>query len=207
VPARPGGALASARFRGLANGCADCHEDPHRGRLAPAACADCHSPTEWDRTAFDHDRVFVLDGNHRKLDCAACHRTKEFRVKSRSCEGCHDDVAGDQAGRGTGAADPLPADPHRGKVGCADCHFPSGATRRLPAMAAACTKCHAPSYAGLLVDRMGRVAREMAEIDLAPALTPKERGQAARLARIARHDYVPAERRLRRLAAGGKEGE
>lgn len=201
VPAA-GAAPASATFRGLSTACADCHEDPHRGRFEGESCARCHSPTDWDRTTFDHDAVFAIDGNHRPLDCAACHGTKEFRVKSRSCEGCHEDVAADLAG-----AEGMPPDPHAGKVSCAECHDPSGSTRSLPAMAAACTKCHAESYARLLVDRTGRVNRALATLAASPDATEEERAEAARLARAASHDYVPAERRLSRLAAGGKEDE
>lgn len=95
--------------------CADCHRDPHGGRLGPT-CSTCHTPTAWsqvDRTGFDHSRTrFPLTGLHRNLACAACHsdsRPAARQLAFGSCADCH-------------------ADPHQGRLGsaCASCHDTSG---------------------------------------------------------------------------------
>ena len=47
--------------------CADCHTDPHDGKLGPK-CADCHSTAGFkviDKNRFDHDRTkYPLTGKH-----------------------------------------------------------------------------------------------------------------------------------------------
>lgn len=115
-----GGALAAADpsflvFRGIEHdSCADCHRDPHQGRLG-ASCASCHATDDFrrvDRAAFDHDRTrFPLAGEHRSVACSSCHAggATGKRLAFGSCSDCH-------------------RDPHQGRLGgaCADCHDPSG---------------------------------------------------------------------------------
>ena len=95
-----GGALA---FTGRPTDCTGCHKDPHEGRFARNGrtdCARCHQPTQWIRVVnFDHDRetTFKLEGAHRTVPCAGCHRQRtadgRFIMKyagiGRKCADCH----------------------------------------------------------------------------------------------------------------------
>ncbi|HSL70013.1 MAG TPA: hypothetical protein VK864_07200 [Longimicrobiales bacterium] len=61
--------------------CADCHRDPHAGKMT-GACSSCHSTAGWQRidaakveSKFDHSRTrFALHGAHARADCALCHQ-------------------------------------------------------------------------------------------------------------------------------------
>lgn len=60
--------------------CADCHRDPHAGRMG-GSCRECHVTAGWPRIngarfarEFDHNSTgFALAGAHRQLECAFCH--------------------------------------------------------------------------------------------------------------------------------------
>ncbi len=117
------------RYRGTATACADCHQDPHRGRLG-RDCAACHTTADWqkvDRTRFNHDLTrFPLRGLHTRVDCAGCHRDggASFRI-----------------------ADVVTLAPVSGDVRCATCHADvhAGQFRDREAPAAnggACSECH-----------------------------------------------------------------
>lgn len=83
--------------------CADCHADAHAGQFEVAGrtdCASCHKDTHsFRRLAFDHDwdSRFPLEGAHRALDCAACHRPTRigtqqvvrYRPMGTACTDCH----------------------------------------------------------------------------------------------------------------------
>jgi hypothetical protein len=67
-------------------GCADCHVDAHRGRLATqttggplAACTSCHDAGHFRPSTIDvtlHAKLgFQLDGAHGAVPCIACHAT------------------------------------------------------------------------------------------------------------------------------------
>ncbi len=101
---RPAGQpTAPARFAGLPTSCAaaGCHEDPHRGQFADrprgGACTTCHTETAWSALTFDHQRDtdWPLDGAHRAVRCAACHKpqgapaTVRYRPLPHRCEDCH----------------------------------------------------------------------------------------------------------------------
>ncbi len=100
----------------MAIDCASCHQDPHRGQMAPRACSECHGEDAWHpASGFDHDRTdFPLDGRHASVDCARCHATEtddvgetwvRYSDTATACADCHQD-------------------PHRGRLGrdCAACH-------------------------------------------------------------------------------------
>ena len=101
--------------------CADCHTDPHAGKLGPK-CADCHTTAGFkviDKNRFDHDRTkYPLAGKHATVACAACH--KDFSTPAlkspafATCASCHRD-----AHNGTATVAGKPAD-------CAACHTVSG---------------------------------------------------------------------------------
>lgn len=101
---RPGNDPAiPARFSGLPTTCdaAGCHTDPHRSQFANRArggtCTTCHSEVAWRAIVFDHQRDtdWPLDGAHRNVACAACHRGEgqppfvRYAPLSHRCEDCH----------------------------------------------------------------------------------------------------------------------
>jgi hypothetical protein len=95
--------------------CTGCHaaRDPHKGRFGNA-CASCHGVDNWQTQRFDHDRLtrFALQGGHRGLACAACHKGPLLTaMPPLACADCH-----------------AAKDPHRGKLGrdCASCHAVAG---------------------------------------------------------------------------------
>lgn len=87
----------------LGTKCADCHNDPHAGQFAfkgRTDCSACHRDTaSFTRLAFDHDwdTRFPLDGAHRELDCASCHRSTRigeveavrYKPLGTACTDCH----------------------------------------------------------------------------------------------------------------------
>ncbi len=109
--------------------CMDCHKDiasdvrahhGYHGRMPNAGvgeCRACHSDhkgrtadiVQFGRVQFDHKLTeFELEGAHRSLECASCHKSGEaWRKAPGTCIGCHkaDDV-------------------HRGQFeqSCGDCH-------------------------------------------------------------------------------------
>lgn len=103
--------------------CADCHKDPHAGRLGPS-CGNCHTTSSFrqiDRQNFEHDRTrYPLKGRHAAVRCAGCHKdfsTPELKKPAfQRCGVCHVDAHG-----GTAALAGKPAD-------CAECHGLSGFT-------------------------------------------------------------------------------
>lgn len=89
--------------------CASCHaaKDPHKGKLG-RECARCHVTENWNKVVVDHNRTaFPLLGQHRLVECKACHADRLFQGAPKTCIGCH-------------AKD----DTHRGRMGraCETCH-------------------------------------------------------------------------------------
>jgi hypothetical protein len=89
--------------------CADCHEDPHRGRFVPAgasrACDQCHVETGWKEgpaRTFDHGQTrYPLRDAHRSAKCEKCHgkislpgteRVITQRQSAYACDDCHTDA-------------------------------------------------------------------------------------------------------------------
>ena len=96
----------SLRFKDAAKECIGCHakDDVHKGRLGEA-CADCHNARDWRAWDFNHDKRtgFTLDGEHKKLECVACHTRagKKIPQLGKTCIDCHekDDVHAEAFGR------------------------------------------------------------------------------------------------------------
>jgi len=73
--------------------CGSCHTDTHKGSLG-SSCEKCHSTGvsfASARTSFDHAATaFALNGAHRTVACASCHKGAGFKVaNSSSCATCH----------------------------------------------------------------------------------------------------------------------
>jgi hypothetical protein len=171
-------------------GCADCHEDPHRGAIdASEGCATCHDEAGWEHE-FDHDRHtrFALDPLHARIACASCHEDLRFRAEGEQCADCHRDAADLIAGA-WGAARGEP-DVHAEGVTCADCHGKTLAENRSAGLAARCASCHAPSYGALL-------ATWRLTLDGLAAQDPG----AERLRRSGIHNFLLARRLLEDQAA------
>jgi hypothetical protein len=150
------------RYAELAFGrCRDCHEDVHGRTFASVAegerCESCHTveafvPATYGRA--EHARAaFPLDGAHRAVPCARCHRPEGARavhlaLPAHACKDCHEDVH-----RGT-------FDARMGPRGCATCHGTTSwkgtdfdhATTRFPLTGrhaeVACTACHGTPEGG-----------------------------------------------------------
>jgi hypothetical protein len=69
--------------------CETCHiapkDDQHNGIKLP--CAECHQVSGWRPATFDHDRYFLLDGDHNTT-CVTCHTGQNYR--RYTCYGCHE---------------------------------------------------------------------------------------------------------------------
>ncbi len=127
-------------FHGAPGTCADCHEDPHRGRFdragPPAAidgrtgCARCHDVTSFrsvpapthGQDTFDHAlwTGHSLEGRHAAASCADCHGRDErgsLGTAPQRCADCHADVHAGQFATWVGDRRTAPAD-------CRRCHAP-----------------------------------------------------------------------------------
>jgi len=74
--------------------CSECHAqaqaafiDDHVNRVGPA-CLNCHDGSR-SLEKFDHSQVWVLEGKHLSIPCAACHIDQSFEGTPRECIGCH----------------------------------------------------------------------------------------------------------------------
>jgi hypothetical protein len=69
--------------------CQDCHKVPNDSLHLKITgnCSQCHSQDKWLPATFDHDKYFVLDGNH-STRCATCHVRDDY--KRYTCYGCHE---------------------------------------------------------------------------------------------------------------------
>ena len=92
-------------FTPLRRDCESCHRDVHRGQFAVSDtlpkvhCERCHTPSNWQATLFDHNRLteYRLDGAHAKVPCAGCHKPTQtadfafvdYQVSGRTCRACH----------------------------------------------------------------------------------------------------------------------
>ena len=97
------------KYRDASGECVDCHEnsDRHMGKMGED-CASCHSVDGWPETTFDHSSTqYILRGEHKELDCDACHPGERYKDIPVKCHSCH-----------------AVSDIHNGRRGqqCDDCH-------------------------------------------------------------------------------------
>lgn len=69
--------------------CQDCHKSPDDSlhRQVTGKCSQCHGQNKWTPATFDHNKYFVLDGDHNTR-CATCHVRDDY--KRYTCYGCHE---------------------------------------------------------------------------------------------------------------------
>ncbi len=102
-PKNPQIAPAKADFKAAPTQCEACHEDVHDSQFAKSEvthCAECHNNTKWKPSTFDHDvrTSFPLQGAHRKVACAGCHKLTRmvagkpvlfYKPTPKECAACH----------------------------------------------------------------------------------------------------------------------
>jgi thioredoxin reductase/ferredoxin len=131
--------------------CEQCHRDPHRGRYAergarpaPDGCAGCHDvrrfrPSRVD-LALHRDLGYALEGAHRAVPCADCHREMAGAAGRAAAPGASLLLA--TAGAAAGGAD-LPFDsPRRDCAACHERHSPHGGQFAARPGGGACDACH-----------------------------------------------------------------
>jgi hypothetical protein len=144
------------RFRPVAHqGCADCHRDPHDGRLG-ADCKGCHSESGWGTVrsagpgrAFHDQTRYPLRGAHATVackschgpfpgvravfkglrfdTCTACHADAHLGQLAESCDGCHSLQGFVPARYDLARHKAFPLEGGHAAVACADCHRESRA--------------------------------------------------------------------------------
>ena len=78
-------------FKEAAKTCIGCHrkDDKHKGSLGES-CESCHNERGWKTTSFDHAKTaFPLLGKHQKTECAACHKSTNYKEAPKDCFSCH----------------------------------------------------------------------------------------------------------------------
>ncbi len=84
----------------LAAGLAVAQQSPHGDLKIP--CQSCHTTDSWamrSDASFDHATTgFALDGQHKTVACASCHKDLKFKGASSRCTTCHTDVHKSQLG-------------------------------------------------------------------------------------------------------------
>ena len=84
---------ATPMFKDAKSDCWSCHEksDYHKRTLG-TKCETCHNTRDWKDWDFDHDKTsFKLEGKHKNIRCAECHKTPVAAKVSltANCSGCH----------------------------------------------------------------------------------------------------------------------
>ena len=69
--------------------CESCHAAPSGSlhRQIKGNCAKCHTPQAWKPATFEHDSLFLLDGDHN-VSCKTCHAGDHY--DRYTCYGCHE---------------------------------------------------------------------------------------------------------------------
>ena len=147
-------------YAGTPADCYACHRsafegtrDPnHVASGFPTSCSSCHSTRGWEPATFDHARSsFPLEGAHRTIACADCHRNG-YTGTPADCYSCHrSDFEGTRDPNHVAAGFP---------TACQTCHGPNAwrpatfnhSSTAFPLtgahVSAACSSCHASGYAG-----------------------------------------------------------
>lgn len=93
--------IETQHFSDMTGNCSKCHTDNHNRQFdvnGVTDCLKCHDPNIWKIVNFDHNKtLFRLDGKHRGVPCAKCHKTVNadqktfvlYKTKKTKCEDCH----------------------------------------------------------------------------------------------------------------------
>jgi hypothetical protein len=174
-------AEGQTRYLGLAQDCASCHEDVHKGKMR-VNCNTCHGQTSWtDLHSFGHERRLPLVGGHADVACRTCHANGDAHaletlgestkpIPTRECADCHVSPHAPAFARGVAEL--------AGKTsgaGCVTCHLAehtdfgeastaltsqqhavSGFVLDVPHDQVECKACHAPNLDGFRARYPGR---------------------------------------------------
>jgi hypothetical protein len=70
-------------------------QSPH-GKGFDLDCAQCHDSKGWalsKKSSFEHSSTgYVLDGQHKNVNCNTCHTKLDFKKTATNCNSCHQDV-------------------------------------------------------------------------------------------------------------------
>jgi hypothetical protein len=71
------------------NQCQTCHKSPADTlhKQITGNCAQCHTQQKWTPATFEHEKYFLLDGDHT-ASCVTCHAANDY--KRYTCYGCHE---------------------------------------------------------------------------------------------------------------------
>ncbi len=88
----------NGQYEGLSSECVACHlddynqtDDPNHKQLGfPTDCTQCHGTgaNTWDDADSTHTS-FTLKGQHRVIQCSACHVNGRYEGLSSECAACH----------------------------------------------------------------------------------------------------------------------
>jgi len=69
--------------------CQSCHQSPKDAlhRQITGNCSQCHTQEKWTPATFNHNKYFVLDGDHNTR-CVTCHVSNDYT--RYTCYGCHE---------------------------------------------------------------------------------------------------------------------
>jgi hypothetical protein len=85
----------------LNKNCENCHTDIHHAQFKDKYhndCSTCHGFENWKAEKFNHDSTrFKLDGGHKDVACAKCHKDieennvtfKKYIYEDVKCVNCH----------------------------------------------------------------------------------------------------------------------
>lgn len=113
------------QFRFASTNCPTCHANPHQEETGQESaktgpCVSCHTVDSWKTVTFDHSQTsFQLDGAHRRVGCAECHKPRVSTAGKRQI--------------------PFSGAPTR----CGDCHrTPHEDQFTMDGRSTPCTRCH-----------------------------------------------------------------
>ncbi len=141
-------------------------QSPH-GKELTISCNACHTSDSWavsrDSISFNHDTTrFLLQGEHKMVDCRQCHSTLEFSKAETNCISCHLDIHQGTVGQDCGRCHDSKswlvsniAEVHRqisfpllgahALASCAECHTSETSLRFAP-IGDECINCHQKNY-------------------------------------------------------------
>jgi len=86
----PGGGFKhSLLLKETRDQCQTCHQPPTDTlhRQVSGNCLQCHTQEKWTPATFDHNKHFVLDGDHNTR-CVTCHVRNDY--SRYTCYSCHE---------------------------------------------------------------------------------------------------------------------